>query len=783
MNLFVARTLNHRLPLLVLAMFALCAGAQNATNIVPRFGSAGDIIEIFGNGFDLSTRVRFNNGTSVPVTPTGAAPEQLVGVQVPPGVTTGFLTVQNTGGSAVPSSQTFTVIGPGPHISDFSPTLGPTNQNVLINGAHFNNASSVKFGGKPASFFVQNNGAQISAIVPFGATNATISVTTPFGTSNSPTAFTVLGPGPYITGFGPAGAAVGASVTINGLQLNGSNPLSVRFGNSPATQVNVFSPIEHTMNVPANAMTGPITVSNALGSNISASIFYLPPSPTNFAPSFGRTGTNVTIRGNNLNGVTAVSFNGVPALFSVTGSTQIVATVPAAVSTGKILLQNPVLTTLTTSNFVVSPTIISFTPNFGPPPTSVTITGLNLLGSTVVKFGSNNATTVVATNQNRIFAHVPATAVTAPLTVTTTNGTDTTLDNFFLPARILDFTPTNGPVGTLVTLTGENFLGATAVTFAGTPATFAAPTNNTTLRANVPAGIVTGPISVTTPAGTTNSTKLFYGPPLIFGFAPAGGLPGTNVVITGTNFIAPLTVSFNGALATFTVTNLGRLGAVVPAGASTGPITVSNPSGSYTTITNFTLEFLSDLQLTVTDSPDPVTVGNNLVYTVALTNAGPFAAANVRLTNTLPAGVNLVSATTTLPGSLTTGPVIIASPGTLAVGAGGTLSITVTPQNLGWITNLSVTRSDFTDPALGNNTIATGTYVEPAAVLNILREGATSVRLVWPVQLTNHALQYSSNLTAANIWSNISATPQIVGTQRVVIEPHTNATRFYRLRR
>jgi len=75
------------------------------------------------------------------------------------------------------------------------------------------------------------------------------------------------------------------------------------------------------------------------------------------------------------------------------------------------------------------------------------------------------------------------------------------------------------------------------------------------------------------------------------------------------------------------------------------------------------------------------------------------------------------------------------------------------------------------------------TVVEPVALLSIARPDAVNVRVAWPVELTNHILQFSTNLTAANLWSNITATPQVIGTQRVVIEPHTNATRFYRLRR
>lgn len=783
MNLFCNRA-GWRIAALSFALASgLPGGAQNATNLVPRYGSPGDVIEIMGNGFSFATRVRFNNGTGPAVTPTAASDVQLSGVTVPAGTTTGLLTVSNSGGAAIFSSQSFTVIGPGPMVTDFAPAYGAVGDTIIINGVHFNNLLSVKFGNVVApNVSVQNNGTQITALVPTGATNGVITVTTSAGASNSPTAFTVIGPGPYISNFTPFGGSIGTPVTITGALFN--NPLSVRFGNSAPVTVNAPSFQQFTVNVPATATTGPISVSNSLGGSITLSNFFLPPAPTNFFPLTGRAGTNVVITGTSLNGVTAVSFNGQPASFNITGSTQIVATVPPLATTGKLMIQNPLQPVFSVSNFVVAPTLFGYSPGFGAPPTSLTITGANLLGNTVVKFGNVSATVVAATNQDRIFAQVPVGAVTAPLSVTTTNGTTSAAENFFVPARILDFTPTNAAPGSVITITGENFLGATAVAFAGAVATFAPPTNNSTIYATLPGGVVTGPISVTTPAGTTNSAKLFYGRPLIFAFTPPSGLAGTNVFLTGTNFINITTVSFNGAPATFISTNLNTLTAVVPAGATTGPITVGNASGAFTTATNFTIEFSSDLKLTLSAAPEIATVGGELVYTVTLTNGGPFAAANVRLTNTLPSGVGLVSATTTFPGSLTTGPDrVIAQPGVLAAGAGGTLRLTVTPLSVGLVVNSAVAGSDYSDPVQSDNAAAITNYVEPVAWLSIARSNPASVRLAWPVELTNHSLQYVTNLTAANFWSNISATPLVVGTQRVVVDATTNATRFYRLRR
>jgi uncharacterized repeat protein (TIGR01451 family) len=57
----------------------------------------------------------------------------------------------------------------------------------------------------------------------------------------------------------------------------------------------------------------------------------------------------------------------------------------------------------------------------------------------------------------------------------------------------------------------------------------------------------------------------------------------------------------------------------------------------------------SDLILTKTDFPDPVNVGNELHYRLAVFNSGPGIATNVKATDTLPAGVEFVSATPPSP--------------------------------------------------------------------------------------------------------------------------------------
>lgn len=76
--------------------------------------------------------------------------------------------------------------------------------------------------------------------------------------------------------------------------------------------------------------------------------------------------------------------------------------------------------------------------------------------------------------------------------------------------EITAFDPIEGPVGTLVVIQGTGFAGVQTVTFGG-GAEVASVTQatDTELRVTVPEAAKTGPITVTTPAGTATSTRAF----------------------------------------------------------------------------------------------------------------------------------------------------------------------------------------------------------------------------------------------------------------------------------
>ena len=209
-----------------------------------------------------------------------------------------------------------------------------------------------------------------------------------------------------------------------------------------------------------------------------------------------------------------------------------------------------------------------------------------------------------------------------------------------LPPTITGFSPVSGPVGTGVTLTGTGFSGATAVKFSGVAATYAV-NNATQVGATVPAGATTGPITVSTPAGTVTSATNFtvIPAPTITSFSPASGPVGASVTLTGAGLTGASKVSFDGVAAKFTVNSDTKTTATVPAGASTGRITVTTPRGVAASAQRFTVLVTPKLtlklsglahgvlkfgkRLTAKGTVKPITlVGRKVTLTVQLKRGG-----------------------------------------------------------------------------------------------------------------------------------------------------------------
>ncbi len=167
-----------------------------------------------------------------------------------------------------------------------------------------------------------------------------------------------------------------------------------------------------------------------------------------------------------------------------------------------------------------------------------------------------------------------------------------------IPApTIASFTPTSGPIGTPVTITGTNFSTVDAengVTFFNNKPALVSGSSLTTINTSVPTATTTGVIKVTVACVTVSSTGNFtitVGP-TITSFTPTTGSVNTTVTITGTNFSttpANNLVKFNGTTATVTSSTATSIVTKVPAGATTGTISVTVAGSTGTSTGVFTV--------------------------------------------------------------------------------------------------------------------------------------------------------------------------------------------------
>jgi len=161
------------------------------------------------------------------------------------------------------------------------------------------------------------------------------------------------------------------------------------------------------------------------------------------------------------------------------------------------------------------------------------------------------------------------------------------------------------------------------------------------------------------------------------------------------------------------------------AGATTDP----NLSNQSATTTTTVVGLSADVAITKVDTPDPVSAGANLTYTINITNNGPNDAASVSLSDTLPANTTFVSLSSpagwscTTPAVGGTGTVSCSLP-TLAPGTGAFTLVVAVGNGVAAgtvITNTATVATTTTDPNLSNQSATATTTVAGSADLSVTK--------------------------------------------------------------
>ncbi|UOQ98716.1 FG-GAP-like repeat-containing protein [Hymenobacter sp. 5317J-9] len=156
-----------------------------------------------------------------------------------------------------------------------------------------------------------------------------------------------------------------------------------------------------------------------------------------------------------------------------------------------------------------------------------------------------------------------------------------------LQPTIAGFTPTNGPVGTVITITGTSLGSVTTVTIGGVSVPFTIVSATQITITTTPA-TATGPVVVSGLSGVATGATFTVPVPAISSFTPASGAVQRVVTVAGQYFGGTTAVRFNGTLAPgFAVQGGTQLTVPVPAGATSGAISITTPSGTATSPTAF----------------------------------------------------------------------------------------------------------------------------------------------------------------------------------------------------
>jgi hypothetical protein len=777
-------------------------GAPTVNSVSPASASAsgGTTITITGANLLGATGITI---AGVPVTEFTIVDSTTILAVTPPGVVgTASVIITTAGGttasnSLFANSQPSLVTDPAAATPAEGPLGAPYAQTLAIEGGIAPYVAAVKGGSTlPPGLTLVGN---VISGTPTTAGHYTYTLTITDSSMPTPSTINVtytldVAGEPTVTSVSPAiGAIVGGnSVTITGTHLLGTT--SVTIGGAAASDVYINSETEITATVPAgSAGVASVVVTTGGGANADNTLYTYAPVPrvSAISPAIGPAagGTAVAITGTGFSGATNVTIGGISATgVVVVSDTSITATVPAGTggsASVEVTTIGGTSRTNTLYTYLLAPAVTSISPAIGPLAggTTITITGTNLLGANSVTVGGSPVSAFTVINASTIIATTPAAAAgTASVEVTTDGGTNAgnTLYTYADRSTVTAVNPNVGPTagGTTVTITGQLFSGASAVSIGGRPVTSFVVDSDSTITATVPAGTAgAASVQVTTAAGTsvTNALYAYSALPTVTTISPAIGpvAGGTAVTITGTAFAGATGVTIGGTSATsVTVVNSTTITAIVPAGtAGLAGVVVTTPGGSsisnrlYTYVTapifssitpasgpaaGGTVVIVSGTGL---ENVSAVTVGGSVASNLTLVNAssisfrtptGTVGTASVILTT--PGGTNAAnSAFTYLPNltvatsvattTLTQGTAATAFTPVTSSGGYGTLTYAVSPSlpkglsfdtTTGQIsgtpsaqlssTTFTVTVTDSTTPTAQTDTATFDLAVSPAAL-------------------------------------------------------------------
>lgn len=497
---------------------------------------------------------------------------------------------------ALPALGSAQVATPNPVVERLEPTSGPPGTVVQMIGRNFRSDQSVALNGAALEVRSRLPNRWV-VVIPEGATSGRLTITLASGTAITGPEFrvTAAAPPPTVTAIDPATATVGSEVHIRGENFSPRATDNTVTLNGLPVVVRSASPTELVVLVPTGAANGAFVVRVAGSGEVSSPpvTIVLGLTISSFTPTVAAPGMQVTIAGSGF--ATRATNNRVflgserVRIVSVT-ATSMVVEVPERGATGNLLIEVTGAGRVTSSaplTVRAMPTITAIDPVSGVIGATVHVRGTNF-GTDIRAVRATMGETpmiVRAVTDTDLTLDIPTGATTAPVTLTI-GGLPAVVSSASLtvlvPLSLASFAPTSGPAGTEVVITGAGFstvLAENRVTLAGLGCEIVAATP-TELRVRTPEAS-SGPFAVEVlNAGSARTRQPFVitTPPVVSGFEPVQGLPGTVVRIAGTAFGSNrslVEVTFGGVAGQIRSLSPTAIEVVVPPTGVTGPIAVT----------------------------------------------------------------------------------------------------------------------------------------------------------------------------------------------------------------
>lgn len=490
--------------------------------------AGGNSLAITGTGFTGATKVGFG-ATTMSSGFTVVSDTQITVASAPSGHGTVDVTVTTPWGtSAVSGADGYSYLAPA--VSALGPTRGSLagGNQVVITGVGFTRASAVRFGTAAASSYTVNSDTQITAIAPAhdtGTVDVRVTVAGVQSTTSSKDRFCYVAPA--ISAVSPRSGplAGGNQAVITGVGFTRASV--VKFGGLAANSYSVDSDTQITAIVPshdAGSVDVRVTVAGVQSATSCAGTYtYLPPMVTAVSPSSGPLagGNQVVITGASFIGVTSVKFGTSEASsFWVDPESQnrIIAVAPAH-SAGTLDIRVAVGGTQSVGSCAdrytyLPPLVTDVSPATGQTAggVSVIIRGTGFVGVSAIRFGGSAVTSYTVDSDTQISAVAPAHnagTVDVRITAVGVQSATSNADRFtYLPRpSVTRLSPASGPAagGNQVTISGNDFTGASTVSFGNVRLTSGFTVNSssriTVFKAPVGAGTVD--VTVATPGGAS----------------------------------------------------------------------------------------------------------------------------------------------------------------------------------------------------------------------------------------------------------------------------------------